>query len=237
MEDSETVELHLDSKVVANDYRKAVPLEDRRGTLQIRDGPKGTLQIRDGLTGKEMETWMDDALGLKDKKWNSINFIKGVQLYPNDVVKEKALDEWIEGIDRFSNFLITKKCPKKDILSGIVLILTTLKSKTYKSNYGSEDVLIYLEKDNSFICKIKIDDYMTCEFTIALYVYQKGQKDETLMLDIQELCGEHFTFSEFLEHFKQKLEEEEICHSLPTYTQEFMSSFGLDMDICLKILD
>jgi len=216
---------------VHDSYRSAVPLNDCRSVVQTRSA----VQTRSVMETKKfpiIKFTQVQPLIVGNKTSNPKNVmgeIVDVEFDPKCV----APDEWKEGVDRFSNFVVKKNFTKEDIIAAVLKILQTLKLENYKS---LEDIFTYLQhpEANSLICKIAIDEYMTCEFSITLYAYQKGTKEETFMLDIQELCGEHLTFSEFLEHFKRKLHEQQIWNR-PTYTQEFMKSFGLDLDICLKV--
>jgi len=104
--------------------------------------------------------------------------------------------------------------------------------KSKNSTYNkSPDILCYLLKGNCFYCEIRLDDFRTCEFDIAVYTYKEG----TCLVDLQELSGEHFTFSEFLECFKSFLREWKIA-ALPEMSKKYLGSYGLYNDICLNKL-
>jgi hypothetical protein len=144
--------------------------------------------------------------------------------------EQLTIPKWTHDVDRFTNF-VTEKFSPKELISQLEKIFATLKteSSVYASPPGA---LTYELHENCFDVTIKLDDLRKCEVRIGVYTYQT----ETCLLDIQELDGEHFTFSEFFEIFKSGLRGCKIIASKPL-SQTFMESYGLDMDIGLEALD
>jgi len=143
---------------------------------------------------------------------------------PNVIGKEIKIPLWQEGIDRFSNF-VTDMEPNK-LLLDIEEILKEFKQKT------SSDTFSYLSFENNFLCKISMDEYMTCEMNIGIYTHENHKS----LLDIQELSGEHLTFAQFLENFKDALRLRKIIET-PIFTPEFMNTYGLDLEIGSQLFD
>jgi len=136
---------------------------------------------------------------------------------------------WTEGVDRFTNFVTKNIVRPKELFTMVENICKDMKSDGNSSYGQSVKAFTFAAYRNYWMCKIAIDEHMTCEFSIGIFQYEK----ETCLLDIQELSGEHFTFSQFLEDFKSILGQRQIV-DIPSFTTEFLNSYGLDMEISLE---
>jgi SepF-like predicted cell division protein (DUF552 family) len=141
---------------------------------------------------------------------------------------------WTEKLDRFGNFQSKKSMAPKDMLVELERVLTELKSNNkFVYQDSSPDTLTFVLQKNCFYCKVEFDNFRTCELAIEVYIYQ----DNMCLLDIQELSGEHLTFSHFLHDFKTLLSERDIVQLPSCCSQKLMDSYGLDMDIGLDFFE
>ncbi|ETO13181.1 hypothetical protein RFI_24195 [Reticulomyxa filosa] len=121
-----------------------------------------------------------------------------------------------EDVDRLMNF-ITHKMSQEKLVEKMSLLMAEFNKNTDKFMYGkTPKALTYELVHNCFHCRIKLDDFKTCEFTITMYAYSNN----CFLLDIHELFGEHFTFNRFLQDFKSALQEHEIA-KIPKFSQVF----------------
>jgi len=105
-------------------------------------------------------------------------------------------------------------------------------TRSPKKSSSGEKILTYTYYDNLFLGRVALEEDRTCEFSIGVYTYQQGK----CLLDIREVYGEHFTFNEFLEIFKKRLREQDIIDT-PVFSQAFLNSYGLDIEIGLDAFD
>jgi len=144
----------------------------------------------------------------------------------NTTEKDNKIPSWKEGVDRFTNFVTKTKKEPSILLSAIGEILEEFKTKKWANT------LTYLSYENNYLCKIVIDEYTECEVNIGVFIYEMDK----CLVDIQELSGEHFTFAQFLENLKEALRLRDIIEA-PIFTPQFMSNYGLEMDIGLELFD
>jgi len=135
---------------------------------------------------------------------------------------ERDLNVWEDEVDRFGNFVTTKKMKANELIPFVEKTLSQIKNELKQNN--SE--FSYVLHDQTFMCEIATGDEMVSQFCITLYSY----KDEKCLLDVQELSGEHFTFSGVLENFKRNLKSQGII-DFPSIRPELLNSYGLDLDI------
>jgi len=154
--------------------------------------------------------------------------------------KQSEFSEFNGPVDRFTN-LTTENCMNpnelKEVIGNIMHEFKRTndtykdKEKVEQSSNNMMDVLTYSCVNNCYYVHININEYCYCQLSITIFTYEGGK----CLLDIQELCGEHFTFSQFFECFKTSLRNAKIISS-PNLSQTFFDSYGLDMDISLDAL-
>jgi len=143
--------------------------------------------------------------------------------------QELQIPEWTEGVDRFTNFLTNVEMRPEKLLEEVKTIFGEIKKDEKLSYSKSTEAFTFEPYLNYFMCKVIIDEYMNCEFSVGVY---KHQNDKCL-IDIQELSGEHLTFSQFLEDFKSGLGQHKLV-DLPSFDENFMNNYGLDIEISLE---
>ncbi|ETO06728.1 hypothetical protein RFI_30666, partial [Reticulomyxa filosa] len=170
--------------------------EDKEVSQYLRESLK--------LTEGQVESQSSDNKVLKDLRTEVIPAPTTTAITTAITTTATTTDipEWTDEIDRFHNFKTDKQISPTSMIKSVKEILVSLQSG-YDSN---PDSLTYILEGNCFYCKITLDEFKTCEFSITVFRY----KDGLCLLDVQELFGEHFTFSAFLESFKNDLRKSEL---------------------------
>jgi len=152
-----------------------------------------------------------------------------VEEQKSESTSQLKIPSWTEEVDRFTNFKVQNLTSAKEVMEKMEYILKELDSSKVRDAISPRTLAFELE-ENRFWCKLTIDDFRNCEFSVGVYTFEK----DAFLLDVQELYGEHFTFSDFLTDFKNKLRDLKIA-DIPKPSQDFLDNYGLDLDIDLDV--
>jgi len=247
---NESKEQSTKRKSTATNYRSVAimstiePTPINRNTLPFNSRDVATLDYNDAMPMKYIsdlryqkkqiaETTLNIEENKKNKTYPEPVNITVVSTHKSTYEEEdKEFSEWKEPVDRFSNLVTSNSMSPNELKKFVENLMVDWKTNhdTYKDKVlGSNScVLTYSFVKNCCYVHIDIDEFCRCDLTITIFTYEGGK----CLLDIQELCGEHFTFSSFYECFKSALKNGNIV-ALPSLSQAFFDSYGLDMDISL----
>lgn len=235
-------------KHTVTNYRSiTIPINEKTGIqqnskLSTLDYHPEVVQMKDINHLQHQNNHMVETVQTKQenkKKISSYPEPKIITVTP-DIIdeKEKEFSEWTDPVDRFTNLITSNSMSPHELKESLENIILELKrnNDTYKDKQKSSSssekvddcVLTYSFVRNSCYVQVNMNEFSRCELSINIFTYEGGK----CLLDVQELYGEHFTFSKFFECFKSALKNANVV-TLPSLSQKFFDSYGLDMDISL----